>query len=450
MAKGEAKNTNKLNAAQLAKSNTNYDAFNKQQTERSGAAQGRSDELYGDLRAGYGALAGGQLAGMGGGGGGGWALPGTYGQAKEIYEMFGKTGGIDEEKIRQAGHGTMKEISETGGYDAATKGRVLGDIEAYRKFGQTGGIDEAAQARMRGGGIFDEYARTGGVSDAEARNIRARGNAPIAAMYGAQTADLARQRRIGGGGSAMQAGALGARLSRDRAKAAGETALSSELGISDRVRQGRMWGGEGMAQSEAGLQGQLSANKLAGMGGALGGEMGLADSITKNRLSGAGMWNQSESGIQEMLQRGKLSGAQGLESVAGAEAANAASNASAGAANARYNDSLRLEGLEGLSRLRGQTPGEVNMQTGYQLEGIGGQAGAANTSIGQRYTAPGNNKSAWDTATGLIGAASGIAGGIMTGGASTAMQAGMGAMRTGMAQGGPQMIQPQINPNWRY
>jgi len=420
MAKGEAKNTNKLNTAQLQTQNKNYGSFIDQQTARSGTAQERSDRLAGTLEEQYGNLASGNLAGAGygGGGGGGWALPATYGQAKEIYELFGKTGGIDEEKIRQAGHGTMKEISETGGFDADTKARILRDIQKYRTLGETGGVDAAAQARMRGGGIFDEFARTGGVSEAEARNLRARGNAPISAMYGGMSDEMNRARRIRGGSSAM-ANAAALKMGRDRSKAAGEAALGTELGISDRVRQGRQWGGEGMASSEGNLQGLLSSNRLAGMGGALGGEMGLADTTAKNRLSGAGMWNQSESGIQEMLQRGKLSGAQGLESVAGAEAANAASNASAGSSNARYNDMLRMEGMEGLFKLRGQTPGEVNMQTGYQLEGIGGQAGAANQTIGQRYGAPGNNKSAWDTATNLLGAGAGIAGGLMTGGVST-------------------------------
>lgn len=425
MAKGETKKTNKMLDTQMATQNKNFGDFNATQSQRSNDAYGRSNEVYQKLLEGYGGLAGG-TAGLAGGGGGGWALPSTYGDIKAGYTDFTKTGGIDADKIRGAGHSTMEEISKTGGFDPAATGRIQGDIAALRQFGQTGGIDAAAQARMRGGGVFDEFARTGGISDSDARNIRARGNAPISAAFGAGTAEMNRARRISGG-SASMGNAAALKMARERSRASAEAALSTELGLSDRIRSGRQFGAEGMASSEGNLQGQLNSNRLAGMSGALGGEMNFGNAVAGNRLQGAGMWNQSEAGIQDMTQRGKLAGLGGLESVAGAEASAAASNASIGSSNARYADAMRLEGLEGLSRLRGQAPGEVGMYDENLLRGIGGQAGAANEGIGMRYQAPGNNRSAWDTATNLLGAGAGLAGAFMTGGATTA--AGAGAAR---------------------
>lgn len=402
---------------QLATQNKAYQGYTTQQTQRGNEAYDKSNTLWNDLYKGYGSLAGGDLLGGSGGGRGGWALPSTYGDLKNFYQGTLQSGAIDENKIRGAGHATMEEISKSGGFDDPTRARIAGDIERYRQMGISGGIDPEAQARMRGGGVFDEFARTGGVSEAERRNMRARGIAPISAMYGAMSEDMNRARRIQGGSSGM-ANARALAMGREQSRAAADTSLNTELGISDRVRQGRQWGGEGMAQSEGALQGQLSGNRLAGMQGALGGEMNLANSIAGNRLQGAGMWNQSEMGIQEMLQKGRFMGASGLENVAGAEAAAAASNASAGASDARYRDQMRLEGLEGLRLLRGQNPGEVAEYNANQLAGIGGQAQGGLEGINMRYNAPGNNRSAWDTATNLLGAGAGIAGGLMTGGMS--------------------------------
>ena len=451
MAKGEAKKTNKMLDEQLATQNKAFQGYAGTQGQRGTEAYGKSNQLWDELHSGYGALAGGNfLPSSSGGGGGGWALPSTYGDLKNFYNETLKTGAIDENKIRAAGHGTMEEISKSGGFDDATKARILGDINAYRELGKTGGVDAAAQERMRGLGVFDEFARTGGVSDTEQRNLRARGIAPISAMYGAMAEDANRARRIQGGSSGM-ANARALAMGRERSRQAAETALNTELGISDRIRSGRQWGAEGAATTESGLQGLLSSNRLAGMGGALQGEMGLADTIAKNRLTGAGMWNQSETGIQELLQRGRFQGAGGLENVAAAEAAAAASNASASAANSRYQDAMRLEGLEGLYRLRGQNPGEVAEYNNNELAGITGQAGGAGNLINMRYNAPGNNRSAWDTATGLIGAGAGIAGGLMTGGASTALTGtGANAMRIGMGMGGPQMIPPELQQRMRF
>ena len=416
MAKGETKTTNKMLEKEQLKTNQQFDQFSNVQGARSNEAYGRSNELYGQMAKGYGDMAAGNLlsgTAPGGFGGGGYSLPGTYGEVANSYRNFMGGGGVDEGAMR-AGHGTLSELSGSGGYDAATRERIGGDIAKYRQFAETGGLDEAARARMRGSGVFDEFAKTGGVSAQEAGNIRARGNAPISAMYGAMSEEAARGRRIRGGSGAMS-NAMALKAARDQSRAGAEASLNTELGLADRIRGGKQWGAEGSAQSEGALQQLLTGNQLAGLGGASGTEMSMTNAIAGNRLGAATNLGSSEQNIQSILQRGRMFGTSGLEGVAGAEAAAAASGSSASAADARFREGLREEGLRGLYNLRGQAPGEVGMYDENILRSIGGRSGAANEQIGMRYNAQGNNTSPWQQVGQIAGGLAGAAGGLMTG-----------------------------------
>ena len=436
MAKGETKKTNTMLDQERAKANNQFDSFTQTQQGRSNDAYGRSNQAYDAIFKGYNDMAGGNtLAGIGPGGfGGGSAVPqhvglsGTYGAVKGSYADFMNGGGVDVGAMRE-GHGTLRNLSDTGGFDAETRARVMGDIGRYRQFAETGGIDEAARGRMRGAGVFDDFAQTGGVSAGDAANLRKRATSGVPAFYGAMSEDMNRARRIGGGSSAM-GNAAALKLARERSRGVSEAALNAELGITDRVREGKQWGAGNIAQSEGALQQLLTGNKLAGIGGALGGEMNLANSVAGTRLGAATNLGASEQNIQGIVQKGKMYGTSGMQDIAGIEtddAQRAASLAAAGAnasadsasADAKFREQLRQHGLAGLMDLRGQAPGEVGMYDQNILQGIGGRAGFANEGIGMRYGAPGNNKSAWDTVGQIAGAGAGLVGGLMTGGAST-------------------------------
>jgi hypothetical protein len=427
MAKGETKKTNKMLEAEQKKTNQQFDQFSNVQGARSNEAYGRSNETYQKLLSGYGDMAAGNLLGgapAGGFGGGGYSLPSTYGEVASSYRNFMGGGGVDENAMR-VGHGTLNELQGTGGYDAESKARIMGDVAKYRDFAQTGGVNEADRARMRGSGVFDEFAKTGGVSAQEAGNLRARGTAPISAMYGGMTEEAARGRRIRGGSGAMS-NAYALKAARDQSRAGAEAALNTELGISDRVRSGRQWGAEGAATSEGALQGLVTGNQLAGLQGASSTEMGMNNAIAGTRLGAATNIGASEQNIQGLIQKGRMFGTQGLEGVAGAEAAAASSGSSASAADARFREGLREEGLRGLYNLRGQTPGESPVYDENILRSIGGRGGLVNDQLNMRYNAPGNNTSGWQQAGQIAGGIAGMAGGLMT---------GAGALR-GMGGGG--------------
>lgn len=239
----------------------------------------------------------------------------------------------------------------------------------YEEFSKTGGLTSDNINRIRGLGVYDELAKTGGYSDIDRSNIRARGISPISSIYGNLQNDMARRRAVTGGYS-PGFGGTASKLARESSIASGRAALDTELGLSDAIRSGR----------------------LAGAGGISSSEQGLADITQRGRLAGL-------SGLESL---GKF-GYGGLTDVAGARQSVAAQNASAGASNAAYNDRMRLAGLSGLESLYGSSPGELS-----RYDAMVGPGGATSRetayNLGQRMENVGPQVSAWDRATGLIGA----------------------------------------------
>lgn len=436
MGQAEKKSTNRQLDEERKQVNTEHGAYLASANPKSEEAYGRSNRAFEDAYGGYLDLSKGKVAGLdqfggaGAFGGGGYAAPtwnlsSLYGDTEASYRNFMGGGGIDETAARK-GQGTLGELEKTGGYDAATRGRVQGDIAGLRGIGETGGISAADQQRARGGGIYEEFGKTGGYTPQQIEDIRRRSTNPIASMYENLRQENERQRRIGGGSSAM--GAAGAaRLARDQAKGIGETALATETDIGAQQRAGRQWGAQGMTSSEMALQQLMSQNKLAGLTGAIGGERGMAGDIAGTRLGAAGQLGTSEQNVQGMLQKGRMFGTEGLQAIAGAQtdyqrqlaeaAAQAASSGSAAsAADARFRAGLmaegQQEGLRGLYNLRGQTPGEVAMWEDQKLRAIGQRANAATSNVSQRI-----NTNWWqENAAPIVGAAAGLAGSFYTGG----------------------------------
>ena len=430
MGQAEKKTTNRQLDEERNQINREHGEYTGILPARGEEAYGRSNMAFNEAYGGYSNLAKGQVAGLdqfgapGAFGGGGYAAPTwnlspLYGESEAEYRKFMGGGGIDAEAARK-GQGTLSELEKTGGYDAATRARVGGDIQGLRGIGETGGISAADQARARGGGIYEEFGKTGGFTQPQIEDIRRRATNPIASMYENLRNEQERQRRIGGGSSAM--GAAGtARLAREQARGIGETALGAETDIAAQQRAGRQWGAGGMSQSELALQQQLSQNRLAGLTGAISGERGMAGDISGTRAGAATALGSSEQNIQGMLQKGRMFGTEGLTGIAGvqtdyqrqlAEAAAqaSASSGAASAADARFRAGLmaegQIEGLRGLTTLRGQTPGEVAMWEDQRLRAIGQRSNLAQGAIGQRI-----NTNWWqENAAPIVGAAAGLAG----------------------------------------
>ena len=372
--------------------------------------------------------------GVGGdsGGGGGAASPSRYGGVKGLYTEFsGKGGGVDAAPIRQA-MGAMREISGTGGWSQADRDAQYKNIAGFEDMARNGGLNDEAMFNMRGGGVFSDFQKTGGYTDAQLGDIRTRANSTLPAFY-----DTVRQNtnRMGSiqGGNPQAAAAMAARTARDEAKGMREQTLDTELGLSDRVREGKQWGAEGGAQAEGALQSLRTGNMLSGLRGATDARGNMLNSIASNRTAASQGWTGGELGIADLIQKGRQFGTSGLKGVADSEqaAANAAASRSA-ASNADRTRGLQwlanfesgntMDSAGGMIDLYQAVPGEVNMWNNALLANRGQQMNDTNSQVDRRMQ--NNPQRDWaSTIGGLVGAA---------GGAMTGLGAlGMGAKAVG-------------------
>lgn len=138
--------------------------------------------------------------------------------------------------------------------------------QGYERYSRGGGVTDENKARIRGGGVFDEFARTGGVSEADKTNIRARGTATIPSFYANLKQELDRTKAAQGGYSPGYS-AQAAELSRDAAFGAQDAALNAEGSIIDRVSEGRKWGASSMSGAERALVDAIQNGEMFGISG---------------------------------------------------------------------------------------------------------------------------------------------------------------------------------------
>jgi hypothetical protein len=360
-------------AQQAAYQTTQQKEFDTRNEADLTASRGRADELYGSLKGGYESLVNPQTglpvgapSGGGGGGGKGGAPNATNSNFKRVEDMY-------------------KNYMDTGGWDPTTRGAQQGRIDTLTKIGDTGGLTEDEKARARGGGYYEEFAKTGGYSPDDIRNIRTRATSGIPAMFSRVRDESARAANVQGGygpGRALLAGRLG----REQAGAAADASLNAELGIRDKVNQGRQWGVGGMSSSELALQDLLTKNKLQSLTGA----------------------SDIQGKMQESIMGGQQWGTGGLYQKAKADQAASRAAAAAGAANSKWQQEFalrqKLAGLSGLGGLYETSPAEYNQNKQFDLsssQGYGGQV--IDASVAQKT----GNKSAWDTVGSIAGSVAG-------------------------------------------
>jgi hypothetical protein len=239
-------------------------------------------------------------------------------EAAAAYRKMG-TGGIDESGFKGARDTYADFMSAGGGVDPAVRARLESLAGDYTRFGQGGGnISDADKARMRGGGVYDEFSKTGGLSEGDRANIRSRATSIIPSNFARANAEADRSASVQGGygpGASIMKNQLRRQATQDSASAARD----AELGIMDQVNQGREWGATGMERSEGNLQSLISQNTLAGLGGAAGINSDLAKMIQSGREFGATGSSGLEMGIAGLRQRGQETGAAGLAGLSGDE-----------------------------------------------------------------------------------------------------------------------------------
>jgi len=233
---------------------------------------------------------------------------------------------------------TFEELSRTGGYSPEDIAELEGNIGDYKRYASGADISEQDRARMRGAGVYDEFAKTGGFDEGQMQNFRARGTSGTASVFDALKNRLSQQNAAQGGYSPGYESGNRA-LARDKSREIQAANTNTEGMLQDMIRKNRMAGAEGAERSEGTLQNLLAKKFMEGMGGATNTRFGLNESIAKNRLAGAG----------------------GLENT----------------------NQSRLAAVNSMAALRGQTPGEVASYN-TSLNQAAGQGSAANANILQQ------------------------------------------------------------------
>jgi len=321
------------------------------------------------------------------------------GQVDQLTEM-GRTGGYDPDRLAKinADIDSLRQWSQTGGVDADR----LRQLRGTQDFMMGGGISADDLSRWRGTGYDEWAKTGGWSDSERADfRDRATSGIPAAYKVQMDEANRLRNIQGGGGGAGFLAAAgqsnrrgmqdlatarrdaeidLGSQVRTGKkwgieGLASTEKDIQAQVGLNRKagtdagnvlelgVGQNRIQGLANVAERSAALEKDISSNRITAteLSGRLNKDMqdsindafirsqqgagtletNLADVIGKNRITAQNAAAQAESKAQQLRQEGQLAGAKGLMDVAAqkaAEAARAASNASAARANDQANE----------------------------------------------------------------------------------------------------------------
>lgn len=233
-------------------------------------------------------------------------------------------------------------LGQHGGLDPNRVAALEGDIAGFRNIGRYGAADQASADRIRGGGVYDEFSKTGGYSDADKANIRGRIASITPSFFAGLKRNLDTQNRVQGGfnpGYTSQ----NAKMARDAGRESVNAVREGEIGLQEAINSGRKWGTEGMTASEA--------------------------AIVKNMLAGLEGASSNESALMQAIRQGQMFGAQGLEGL----------RTSPGAEVAYGNQLLQALGMEGdqINQLLGLMSGRNPNLSNFDKYGDKIMSGAA-------------------------------------------------------------------------
>lgn len=357
MAKGEAKKTNQMIAAEQGRSQAQQGQFYSTLQGQYAPAQQRAGQAYGDIYSGLGDIA--------------------------------KTGGYDADTIAR-----IRGATQTG--DFATARERLGalggatiarDPNLQKLSEEGGGWDPTSLSTVRGG--YKNLADTGGYTAGDISRVRRQAADIPSAMYDAMGRSLGNQSRIQGVGPGYTA--QNRALLRDKAIAGDEALRKAEIGLQQDIRTGKLaglgglgttegsiagtrLGAAGALQSAAGQEAALRSNeRLAAAEGfgklgqiGLGTEFDLANAITGNKLSALGGMSNlygMTPGELEALNRNMLA-SQGLQS-----------GTQGNLLQARIANNPNISPWDRVSQVMGGAGGLLTGLSGFKLPFSGGNPG---------------------------------------------------------------------------
>lgn len=111
---------------------------------------------------------------------------------------------------------------------------------------------------------YRDFASTGGYSDKDVQELRARGISPIRAAYGNTIRELDRARAIGGNGGSPNYIAARSRAQRELPEQIANATTNVNAGLADAIRQGKMFGLSGITNT-GNIFGNLSSAEAGRM-----------------------------------------------------------------------------------------------------------------------------------------------------------------------------------------
>lgn len=328
-------------------------------TDVYGRYTGMADTKPGNITDDWNAI-GGNMGGSGGGGGGGGGGTPEYDYLSAFRDMQGAQGGFDPTRMSNLTD-TIAKLKATDKNFGATDTSITG----LQNFAKTGGVSDADAADIQSP-VFREFSATGGYSPEDIANMRARSNAGATSTY-RNLADTMQRQRAASGNMGPGYSAASAALARKSAQDLGTNAANTELGIKNAINTNRMAGANALSAATQGLAGLRSSNTLQGYGSAGNLDLAKQKQISDALAASGGL----DLNTQQLINNTRLAATGGLSQDAlgrmSIGAQSAAANRAIDAANQRY-----LMGLE-------------NQQKEFGISGLAGLFGAdqSNTQFNQ-------------------------------------------------------------------
>jgi len=365
-----------------------------------------------------------------GGGGGGISNP-LSGRSSNFAGLSSAFANAYRPDYTEANTGFRDLSSASGGFDVSKLGQIYGNTDQLSEIGRTGGITTDDYNNVNRQSLLDQE-RTGGYSDKDIQNIRARAAASAPAMFSAVKDQMDQGRRITG--NLAGASSTNFKLARQAAQQQNQDRLNSEIGLAESIRAGKADAGKFLSGQNLNLTGLRTGNQISGASAAGSLGLGTQQALTANRLAGLRGLQDSETNMGQWglgqasgLDSFGLSKAGALDSwdMNNAQLDMSAASANASAARASAADQAELEkwmltygnankqwATEGLDNLY-NTNLNANMgYNGMRLDGLNSQYG--NQANLLNLAAQNRGRTAMENVQGIAGAVGGGLG-VLTG-----------------------------------
>jgi len=346
----------------------------------------------------------------------GGGVPGYPDYLSTFYEISGKNGGFDDGRLGNINTTTDKLRNTSGNFGATDT-----SISGLQDFARTGGIQTDTLGR-----VYDptltELSQTGGYSDADKANIRARSNSGISSYYNNLRDSLARDRASSG--SNVNTGTIAGnnfRLARASAQDSAKNLRATEADIAEKVAANRLAAGGKLSDAALGVAGIQSDNTLQGYDRAGQLDISKQGQISRDLEAGGRLDLDTQMGINQSRLAATSGISQDTLGRMSIGASSAAAQNAINAANERFligqTQQGRFDANRGLLDTYGTGPQELefnqDLLRGYRQD----QAADNFNTIGARTNAsqiPGIG-STIGSGLNVVGKAANIGGGILGG-----------------------------------